>query len=108
MASLTAPKPQRSANASLPTIGSIESFEGQYTAPGYGTTLNVCAFVPNGTVSDECQNKFDKLQTIVDTKTPTLTAEVNGILASHLILKHWGGDVWNVSAASVQVSFILE
>ncbi|KAF9268928.1 hypothetical protein L218DRAFT_970172 [Marasmius fiardii PR-910] len=60
----------RPANASEPTVGSISSLAGEYRAPGYGSTLNFCAFIP-GEQPSEAFQKMIAGKPIVNPQAPT-------------------------------------
>ena len=103
VASLSRVPTPRPSNASEPTLGSVASLAGQYTAPGYGSDLNLCAFIPGQQPTEACQ-KMIAGKAIVDPKVPTLIAEINAILATHISLRHFAGNIFNVSTINVLVS----
>lgn len=101
VASLSQQGTPRPANASdEATVGSISSLAGVYTAPGYGSVLNFCAFIPGEQPTDACQ-KLIAGKPIVDPQIPTLVAEINTVLATHISLKHFNGNIFNVSTVNV-------
>ncbi|KAL0567550.1 hypothetical protein V5O48_014446 [Marasmius crinis-equi] len=99
-ASLSQVKAPRPANASEPSVGSISSLAGEYTAPGYGSTLEFCAFIPDQQPSESCQ-KMIAGKAIVDPKIPTLLAEINTVLATHISLSHFNGNIFNITMMNV-------
>ncbi|KAF8884172.1 beta-lactamase/transpeptidase-like protein [Infundibulicybe gibba] len=101
------PRPLRSTNATLPSVGSLASLAGNYTNPGY-QTIELCIVAnpgSNGTSSNSsqsCKNLAAEtprtLPGAVNPSIPTLLARVDSDSASHFMLTHWSGNVFNISA----------
>ncbi|KAF8884171.1 beta-lactamase/transpeptidase-like protein [Infundibulicybe gibba] len=102
------PRPLRSTNATLPSVGSFASLAGNYTNPGY-QTIELCVVAnpgSNGTTrsssSQSCKNLAAEaphtLPGAVDANIPTLLAHIDSDWASHLMLTHWNGNVFNITA----------
>ncbi|KAF8884170.1 beta-lactamase/transpeptidase-like protein [Infundibulicybe gibba] len=110
------PQPSRSANATLPSVGSFTSLAGNYTNPGY-QTIELCVVAnpgSNGTTpksTKSCKNLAAEaprtLPDAVNASVPTLLARLDAVWASHFILTHWSGNVFNISALQSVVRFHL-
>ncbi|KAK1235669.1 hypothetical protein PQX77_001088, partial [Marasmius sp. AFHP31] len=99
-AGFSKPTTPRPSGASEPTLGSVASLAGEYAAPGYGSPLRLCAFVPGQQPTEACQ-KMIAGKEIFNPKVPTLIAETNAILATHIALTHFNGNIFNVTTVNV-------
>ncbi|TFK69244.1 beta-lactamase/transpeptidase-like protein [Pluteus cervinus] len=81
----------------------IESFAGVYKNPGYGT-VELCAFpVANMSVlSPSCKNLVNEVDVtlpgVLRPNKPTLIGRWNKVWATHIILTHFSGNLFNISA----------
>ncbi|KAF8881469.1 hypothetical protein BD779DRAFT_1445510 [Infundibulicybe gibba] len=100
------PKLPRLANPPLPSVGPVASLVGSYTNPGY-QAIELCVVAnpgSNGTASSPTQSCKElaaeaprTLPGTVDTHVPTLLTRIDNSWASHLLLTHWSGDIFNIS-----------
>ncbi|KAI3621234.1 beta-lactamase [Moniliophthora roreri] len=90
----------RPSDAPEPSVGTISSLVGEYKAPGYGSSLKLCAFIPNEQPTEECQAMVAG-KPIVDPTIPTLLAEISSPLATHISLRHFSGNYFNLTSLYV-------
>lgn len=104
-----APEPalQRPSNASPPSIG-FAALAGTYNNPGYGK-FELCLVSTNNTAATKsCKALAAKLPTILPgvvlPNVPTLLAEFDSPIASHIRITHYNQNTFNVSGLTSYVS----
>ncbi|KAJ7624937.1 beta-lactamase/transpeptidase-like protein [Roridomyces roridus] len=97
-----APPPSlpRSKNAAPPSVP-YTALAGKYDNAGY-RSLDFCLFWHNATSGSSCtdisQTFGDLLPTVLDSAVPILIARHDTMVSNHLLLSHYEGDKFNVSA----------